>query len=268
MAELPRRIRTVIADDEPVARDLLRSLLERDPEVELVAECANGAQALEAVRAHAPDLVVLDVQMPGMDGFEVVEALEDEGRALPLVVFATAHDRHALRAFEVQAVDYVLKPFDPARMADALRRAKERLRGRAVEGMKEQLAALLALLGKPEPVGDPAGRGRWLERLAIQRGNRIEYIDVGEIAWIEAADQYVRVHTEGREHLMRGSMSQLERELDPARFARVHRSAIVALDRVKALETAPDGSARVSLGKDRWLPVGRARLAGLRERLG
>lgn len=261
MAESKGPIRAVFADDEPLARDLVRSLLERDPDIEVVAECANGAQALEAVRLHEPDLLLLDVQMPGMDGFEVVEALDPAD--MPLVVFATAHDQHALRAFEVHAVDYLLKPFDAERFESAVGRAKARLRALAVADAGKRMADLLGTLGR-----GPAVAGDWLRRLAVPHGNRVDYVDVAEIDWIEAADQYVKIHVGSAQHLMRGSLASLEGRLDPKAFARVHRSAIVSLDRVRTLESQGDGSARVRIGESTWIPVGRSRLTELRERLG
>lgn len=261
MAEPARPFRAVFADDEPLARDLVRTLLARDPEIEVVAECANGSQALEAVRIHEPDLLLLDVQMPGMDGFAVVEALDPAD--MPLVVFATAHDQHALRAFEVHAVDYLLKPFDAERFERAIGRAKERLRARVVADAGQRMAELLVSLGRA-----PAARGEWLRRLAVPHGNRVDYVDTADIDWIEAADQYVKIHVGTKEHLMRGSLASLEGRLDPAAFSRVHRSAIVALDRVRTLESLGDGSARVRIGEHTWIPVGRARLAELKERLG
>ena len=266
MPERTGRIRVVLVDDEPLARATLRKLLAADPEVELVAECAHGEEAVEAVRAHRPDLVFLDVQMPGMDGFEVIEDLASE--PLPLVVFVTAYDRYALRAFEVHAVDYLLKPFDDERFAQALERAKERLRRDAVIDLGRRLADLVSEVGDrlPETHGE-GGLRKPLQRLAIHREGRVDVVEVEEVVWIEAADQYVKLHTEDDVHLMRESMTRLEQSLDPDRFLRVHRSAIVALERVRSLESA-GGTGRIRVGADTWLPVSRSRLAELRRRLG
>ena len=218
-------IRAVVVDDEPLARQRLRKLLKGDPEIELVAECADGAEAITAICRHAPDLVFLDVQMPEVDGFEVLRSV---GPArMPLVVFVTAYDRYALRAFDVHALDYLLKPFDRERFAAALERAKQRLRGerRAEAGRKT-----LALLASLRPDAAP------LERLVIRSGGRVFLLRVGEIDWFEAEAKYVRVHAGKASHLFRQAIGALEPRLDPRRFARIHRSTIVNLDRVKLLE--------------------------------
>jgi len=238
MPDERRPIRVVVADDEPIARATLEKLLGEDDEIELAAVCKNGAETVSAVREESPDLLFLDVHMPGLGGFEVIEELGDEKP--PVVVFVTAYDAYALRAFDVQAVDYLLKPFDDDRFRSALERAKERVRRDA-----------------PEPV----------QRLSIHREGRIEVIDVRDVVWIEAADQYVKLHTASGVHLMRESMTQLERMLDPRRFLRVHRSVIVALDHIGAVDSSGGSGARVRIGQGTWLPVSRSRTARLRQRL-
>ncbi len=248
---MAERLRAIVVDDEPLARGTLRRLLAADGEVELVAECATGTAAIEAVRAHAPDLLFLDVQMPGPSGFDVLAAVGPE--AAGAVVFVTAYDRFAVRAFDVHAVDYLLKPFDDERFAVALARAKERARSGGAP------AGLRALLGE---------QGARPKRLAIHGEGKVELVDTGAIVWIEAADQYVRLHTDTDVHLMRESLSRLEETLDPERFVRVHRSAIVATDRIRRLVATPTGVGRVQLGDDLWLPVARSRMAALRARLG
>jgi len=237
-------VRVVIADDEPMARSTLRRLLAADPEVELVAECAHGREAVEAVTTHAPDVLFLDVQMPELDGFGVLAALHSE--QIPTVVFTTAYDDYALAAFDVAAADYLLKPFDDARFTQALERAKARAR----EGGAEQAEGL--------------------RRLAIHHLGRVDLLDVESIDWIEAADQYVKLHTRSGSHLARLSMAHLEESLDAAHFVRVHRSVLVAIDRVRRLERDPSGTGRVLLddGKDTWLPVSRSRMAQMRKLLG
>jgi two-component system LytT family response regulator len=271
------RLKTVIVDDEPLARSTLRRLVAADSDLELVAECASGREAVLAVRAHGPALVLLDVQMPGMDGFAVVETLREDveeagnGARLPMFLFATAYDRFALKAFEVHAVDYLLKPFDDERFRDALARAKSRARLERVAGLSGELASLLdamrGLVGNAPPPGPPRSPERAVERLSITHAGRTELVETSDILWIEAADQYVLIHTAAAEHLLRESIAHLEERLDPARFVRVHRSAIVALPHVRRFDRDPGGTGKVLVGKDVWIPVSRSRTALVRERL-
>ncbi len=237
-------LRVVIADDEPMARSTLRHLLEASADVKLVAECAHGREALEALETHKPDILFLDVQMPELDGFGVLSALQPE--QIPAVVFTTAHDRYALAAFDVAAVDYLLKPFDDARFAQALRRAMTRAR----EGSQASSAGLA--------------------RLAVHHLGRVELLDVDSILWIEAADQYVKLHTVDGAQLARFSMAHLEEQLDAAAFVRIHRSALVALKCVVRLVREPSGTGQVLLNDEAqtWLPVSRSRMAILRKMLG
>ncbi|MCP3914289.1 MAG: response regulator transcription factor [bacterium] len=253
-----KNLRAVLADDEPLARRVLAKLIGEDPEIELLAQCANGDEAVAAVREHRPDLLLLDVQMPGKTGFDVLGELEPTER--PVVVFVTAFDQYALDAFDVHAVDYVLKPFDDARFAQALERAKQRARVDRVLAAHE-LDELLTALAPRDPSASP------LERITIRREGRVEIIDTNDVVWIEAADQYVMIHTAESQQLMRESMSHLERRLDPERFLRIHRSAIVSLNHLKALDRA-SGSSRVLLTNGAWIPVSRARLSELKRRLG
>ena len=211
-------LKVVIVDDEPLAREGLRTLLAGDPDVEVVAECADGQAAIDVIRRTRPDIVFLDVQMPDLDGFDVLRALD--GEPLPAVVFVTAYDKYALRAFDVHAVDYLLKPFHDERFAEALTRAKAR-RG---EDMSERIARLLDER-KPK-----------IMRVLVKTGGRVLFIRADEIDWIEAADYYVKLHVAGKVHMLRESMAALESRLDPDLFFRVHRSAIVNLERVRELQ--------------------------------
>jgi two-component system LytT family response regulator len=221
-------IRTLIVDDEPLAREGIRMLLGGDPEVEVVGECANGREAVAALRRARPDLMFLDVQMPEMNGFEVLAQLEPA--EMPAVIFTTAFDRYALRAFEVHALDYLLKPFDDERFADALGRAKRHLRLAHVSSLSERLLSLL------ESTRAPAEPERsFLSRLSIKDAGRVVFLDVSEVDWIEAADYYVQLHVGGKSYLHRESMQRLEEKLDPERFLRIHRSAIVNRRVVKEL---------------------------------
>ena len=261
------KLRVVVVDDEPMARVALRELLSADGEVEIVSECSNGDEALEALKGLKPDVVFLDVQMPGRSGFEVLESLSEEER--PAVVFTTAYDQYALNAFDLHAVDYLLKPFDDDRFRLALTRAKERSRTDAAVGAGQRLADLLAAVrgsAALNPTRDV--RAAPITRLTIHREGRLEVVETNTVDWIEAADQYVCLHTTEGEHLMRESMSQLESQLDPTRFMRVHRSAIVALDRVRRLETQGGGAGRVQLKDGTWVPVSRSRIAAVRRQLG
>jgi two-component system LytT family response regulator len=227
------KIRAAIVDDEPLARERLRTLLLEEAEVEVVAECAEGSAAVKAIETHRPDVVFLDVQMPEMDGFAVLQALAP-GR-VPSVVFVTAYDKYALQAFDVHAVDYLLKPFD----RDRFRRALARVRAAVLAG-EETTPRLLALLERLRREGR-------LDRLVVKSRGRIFFLRTGEIDWIEAAGNYVRVHAGKEAHLVRETLGALEEKLDHGRFARIHRSTIVNLDSVKELQPSFHGEYVVRL---------------------
>jgi two-component system LytT family response regulator len=257
------KIRTLIVDDEPLARDSMRILLERDSEIELVAECANGREALQAIRGRAPDLLFLDVQMPEMDGFEVLAHVETE--RLPVVIFVTAYDQHALRAFEVHALDYLLKSYSDERFEAALRRAKEQIRQKKVNEISQRLVALLddRKQGQAQPEN-----GAHLTRLVVKSGGRVFFLKTAEIDWIEAADYYVYLHAGGKSHLLRETMNGLEKQLDPAKFQRIHRSTIVNLDRVKELQPHVHGDYTVILQDGIQLKLSRSYRPKLEAALG
>ena len=239
--ERPMKIRTLIVDDEPLARSNLAVLLRLDPEIEIVAECGSGAEALSQIRSTKPDLVFLDVQMPECDGFDVLEML---GKDLPpAIVFVTAYDQYALKAFEAGALDYLLKPFDNARFDRALVRARDRIRhGRNL----------------------PPSR----ERLAVKSAGQVIFLKLSEIDWIEAADYYACLHVGPKTHLLRRSLSELEHELDQTIFCRIHRSTIVNIDRVRGLELNQDGEYDVMLHNGGKLRLSRRNRKQLQSRLG
>jgi len=237
-------LRALIVDDEPIARRRIRRLLRDVGEIEIAGECGDGRSALDAIDATSPDVVFLDVQMPGLDGFDVVRQLHPDRK--PAIVFVTAFDRYALRAFEVHAVDYLLKPVAPARLRLAVDRARERVeRGTNQRG----LAGLLREL-RDAP--------RHLARLAVRARGRIVMVDVDAIDWIQAADNYVTVHANGREHLLRETLAALGRQLDPNRFVRIHRSTIVAVDRIVELRPSSHGDFDVQLRDGTRLTLSRS----------
>lgn len=246
------RIRALIVDDEPLAREGIHKRLELEPDIEVICECRNGREAVAAILREAPDLVFLDIQMPRLDGFGVVETVGV--RQMPQVIFVTAYDEHALRAFDVHAIDYLLKPIDSARFDEALQRVRIRLRVNSVEALGEQLRQMLAALR----VGKKP-----LERLAIKLAGRIIFLNVEEVDWIEAADNYVRVHAGHESHLVHATMNSLESRLDANQFLRIHRSIIVQLKRVKELQPMFHGEYRVILKDGTQLSSGR----GYREKL-
>jgi len=229
-------IRVLVVDDEAPARAALRSMLAADPEVEVVGCCSDGNEALAALRTTSPEVLFLDVRMPGLDGFQVVQAA---GPRPPRVVFVTAHAGHALEAFDAEAVDYVLKPFDDDRFARALSRAKAAAR-------TDRTLALTAKLSK-EMSSPPREAPRYLERIAIPDREGVRVLSIDEVDWIEAQDYYVEVHSGGRGYLLRRSLKQLEERLDPRRFARVHRSAIVNVSRIESLRPATHGERDITL---------------------
>jgi two-component system LytT family response regulator len=224
------RIRTLIVDDEPLARQRLRALLEDDPDIDILGECGDGKQALAELRQQRPDLVFLDVQMPVLDGFGVLEELA--GAVMPVVIFVTAHDRYALKAFEVHALDYLLKPFDRDRFGAALTRAKTQVHQGRTGALDERLLDLLQSV---------PSRRALTERLVVKSGGRVTFVRIEDIDWIEAAANYVRLHVGKENHLLRESMSGLEGKLDTARFVRIHRSTIVNIERIRELQPAFHG---------------------------
>jgi two-component system LytT family response regulator len=261
-------VRAVVVDDEPAARAAIRTLIEEEDEVEIVGEATNGNEAVELVRRTRPDLLFLDVQMPDRDGFQVLEAL---GGDVPRgIVFVTAHDAHALRAFEVHALDYLLKPFGRNRFHAAVTRALERLRALDALSMRSTLESMAhARRSAGAPAGtlthDQAPRPR---RLGVRNGTRIVLVDVAAIEWLEACDDNVRIHTSGKPQLISERMHVLEKLLDPAEFVRVHRSIIVRLDRIGELHREADGSGTIVLRNGVRLRVARGRWDALTAALG
>jgi two-component system LytT family response regulator len=261
------KIRALVVDDEPLARRNLRVLLEADPEVELVGEASGGAEALALISEHSPDLVFLDVQMPEMDGFGVLERLEAE--QLPVVIFVTAFDRYALKAFDFHALDYLLKPFDDSRFEKALARAKQQLAQRELKDLSRRLISLLEDRGGTRGGEDATAAAasdkpaRYQTRFLIKSGGRVSFIRADEIDWIEAEDYYVKLHVKGRGHLLRETMNDIEARLDPEVFVRIHRSSIVNLERVRELRQLFGGDYTVVLHDGTQLKLSRAR----RERL-
>lgn len=235
-----RTIRALIVDDEPLARGNISVLLREHPEIEIIGECGSGSEALGEIRVSRPDLLFLDVQMPECDGFDVIEMLGND--APPAVIFVTAYDRYALRAFETGALDYLLKPFDNARFELAIARAKQR-------------------------IGGHSGEQR-LERVVVKNAGEICFVKISDIDWIEAADYYACLHVGAKNHLLRRSLSDLEEELDPKQFCRVHRSGIVNLDRVRSLKLHADGEYEVLLENGSRVRLSRRYRKGLEDRMG
>jgi two-component system, LytTR family, response regulator len=229
-------IRTVIVDDEPLARRRIRSMLAGADDVEVIAECANGREAIEAIEESPPDLLFLDIQMPELDGFDVLQAI-GVGQ-VPAVIFVTAYDQFALRAFETHALDYLMKPFDDERFEAALQRARGRIRQQQGGDLDSRLRALLDEVR--------VDRG-YLQRLVVPSGHRSIFIRTEQVDWIEAERNYIRLHVGGQTYLLRENMSRIEAALDPAMFCRIHRSTIVNIDRIQAVESLLRGEYLVVL---------------------
>jgi two-component system LytT family response regulator len=241
------KIRTLIVDDEPLAREGIRMLVERDAEIAVIGECANGQQAISAITEKMPDLLFLDIQMPEISGFEVLEAIG--AQTLPCVIFVTAYDKYALRAFEVHALDYLLKPFTGERFQSALERAKAQIKSRGGEQLNQKLVRLLEDIRKDKT---------YLERLVVKSAGRIFFLNVEEIDWIEAAENYVRLHTGRESHLVHGTMNKLASRLDPAQFLRIHRSTIINVKKIKELQPMFHGEYVVTLRDGTQLNSGRS----------
>ena len=250
-------IRTLIVDDESLARERIRDMLASDPQIEVVADCANGRDAIKAIQLLSPDLVFLDVEMPGIDGFGVLEAIKS-GR-IPTIIFVTAYDRYAVRAFEVFALDYLLKPFDQERFDKALSRAKAQLSIEQNDALNQRILSALEAI-KTRPVH--------LERLVIKMNGHVFFIKAEEIDWLEAEGNYVRLHAGKESYLLRDTISALESQLDPKRFIRVHRSAIVNIDRITELQPWFHGEYRIILREGVQLTLSRTYREKLHDLLG
>ena len=253
-------MRALIVDDEPLARRGIRQLLVPYTDIDVVGECRNGREALQSLDTVAPDLVFLDVQMPELDGFAVVRA---RGAArMPYVIFVTAYDEFAVRAFETHALDYLVKPVNEARFAAAIQRVRERMRFAEALELTRRIGELLDSHGRRGDVGDAAVRAPAIvpaRRLVVPTSTGDLVLDVDEIDWIQAEDYYAAVHARGRRHLIRESLASLEQRLDPSRFIRVHRSAIVPLDRVREMRSASTGEWVLVLRDGTRVPVSRRR---------
>jgi len=237
---------TLIVDDEPLAREGLRMLVSRDPEVTAIHEAKDGREAVAMIRNTQPDLVLLDVQMPEMDGFAVVQDVGAE--RMPAVVFVTAHDQYAIQAFEISAIDYLLKPVTEERFAQALVRAKLRIRLRPADEANRQILSLLETIASPR---------RYLKRLAVRSAGKTLFVDVEDVDWIEAAENYVQLHTARSGHLLHVAMNTIEKSLDPEMFQRIHRSVIVNVRRIRELQPALHGEYVITLQNGVRLQSGR-----------
>lgn len=244
------KLRVLLVDDEPLARERLRMLLAEDGAVEIAGEAADGEAAVEFIRAHHPDVVLLDIQMPGLDGFGVLRELGRE--ELPLVILVTAFDQHAVKAFEAHALDYLLKPCKPARLREAIQRAREQLQSRSAQDVSQRLVDLLAEQRPKTP---------HLTRLAVKHAERVVFVKASQIDWIEASGNYVVLHAGKESHIIRETIGTLDGQLAPDMFLRISRSAIVNLDRVKELQSLGAGEHVVILHDGRKLAMTR----GLRE---
>jgi two-component system LytT family response regulator len=251
---LNRKIRAVIVDDEPLAREALRLMLKDDPEMEVIAECRNGREAVRVIRKKSPDIVFIDIQMPEIDGFQVVE--EIGVKKMPVTIFVTAYDKHALRAFAAHALDYLLKPFDHDRFNSALQRAKILVRQRELGVMNENLFALLkdmkALADTSSSEADKnkpgnVGYKEPIDRVVIKSGGRIYFLKIEEIDWVEGAGDYLSLHADSKSHLIRETMGTFHAKLDSTKFLRIHRSKIVNIERVKDIQPLFKGEYVITL---------------------
>lgn len=254
---MKEKIRAVIVDDEPLARRRVRKLLSADSEIDIICECSNGNDAITTLQTQNPHLVFLDVQMPQINGFDVLEAIDKE--KMPLVIFVTAYDKYAVRAFEVHAIDYLLKPYSVSRFQEAVQQAKHRLQTECNEEITARTFALL------EELKNNIG---YLERLTVKTNDCVLFIKVADIDWIEAHDKYVRLHVGKESHLLREAIGNLEARLDPKKFLRIHRSHIVNIDRIQKLEAWFHNEYQVVLRDGTKLIMSRSQRKRLSEILG
>lgn len=258
------KIRVIIVDDEPLANRGMRARLAAFHEIEIICECANGREAVKEIKAHTPDLIFLDIQMPGLDGFGVVRALL--GAPAPLIVFVTAYDKYAIDAFEANALDYLVKPVEEERLKDAIHRAREAIKSRTASSRETKLVELLASLSDEdrdrikELISDPdwTDKDRYSERLSFKDGSKVVILNADEIEWIDAAGDYMCIHAGGKTHIIRETMKTLQQRLDPTRFQRIHRSAIVNVQKVKELHPHSNGEYFLTLENGSELKLSRS----------
>ena len=247
-----RKLTTLIVDDEPLARERLLALLSNESDIEVLGQCRDGEEAVSAIHERHPDLVLLDVEMPRMDGFEVIDTIGPE--RMPMVIFVTAYDQHAIKAFQVRALDYLLKPFDRGRFSDALQRARTQIESQTNGDLGKRLLALMKDMRRDAPKTD---------RLVVKSGGRLFFLRADEIDWIEAAGNYVRLHVGNQSHLLRETMNAIEARLDPERFFRIHRCRIVNIERIQEMQPWLNGEYSVVLRTGVRLTLSR----GYREKL-
>jgi two-component system LytT family response regulator len=263
------KIRTLVIDDEPLAREGIIAMLARDSEIELIGTCADGQSALTTIRAQRPDLVFLDIQMPKRDGFEVLAELKRE--ELPQVIFVTAYDKYAIQAFDVCAIDYLLKPFRDARFAAALVKAKGEIRRTRAVGLGEKVEELLGYVKSLTRTGTPPAASPALppsevaDRVVLKTGSDLHFINPADIIWVESQADFVKVHTVGAAQLVRETLQSLEKRVDPTRFLRIHRSSLVNLDHVRKVTPALYGDYTVLMSDDTKLRLSRKNRAKLKQ---
>ncbi len=252
-----KKLRAIVVDDEPPARNKIRELIKSEPGVEIIDECTNGREAVQSIAANSPDLVFLDIQMPELDGFGVIEAIGPEH--FPAVIFVTAYDQYAVQAFEVHAIDYLLKPFDRQRFQTALNRVRDHLQSNRHDDLNQQLNSLLRQLKGPK---------KQAERFVVKSGGRVFFLKNDEIDWIEAAGNYVRLHVGTETHLLRETMNAIQKKLDPALFIRIHRSTFVNIEKIKELQPWFHGEYVVIMRDGTQLTMSRSYRSNLPDLLG
>lgn len=242
----PSKIRTLIVDDEPPARDMMNRLLRGYMDFDILGECANGEEAVKVIERKKPDVVFLDVQMPGLDGFGVLERLKEN--TIPVVIFVTAYDQYALKAFEASAIDYILKPYDHERLDKAVDRVRQLLSLKRAVRAKKQNASFIEV---DNPIAE------YPERILVRKNGRIQVVNVEDVDWVEAAGDYIRLRVHGQFHLIHETLGAVERKLDPTKFGRIHRSTIVNVDRIKDIESVFHGDHNLTLKDGKQLSLSR-----------
>jgi len=263
---MTQTIKTLVVDDESLARKGLAILLQSFPYIDLLVDCSDGRQAMELIRDHEPDLIFLDIQMPGMNGFDIVREIREQQLKMPLVVFVTAYDQYAIKAFEVRAIDYLLKPVDEERLQKTLRRINETLEHQAQQEQQDKLVNLVADATGEDceeilrrlAAGDEFSGSRYPEHIAIKESGEITRVAIQAIEWVDAAGDYMCIHAKNETYILRRTMKELEQELNPQRFQRIHRSAIVNMSHVEKLCSRQNGEYHVILRNGKELKVSRS----------